>query len=317
MTAEIIEIQTGARLHFGPLSHRPERGRHFGGIGMMVNSPGYRLKVRLVDETPTNRSQRVQALLERIQKNRPEWTEPVDVQVEQEIPAHVGFGSGTQFGLAVTEAIALLHDEKDSSPKRLASYSRRGQRSSVGLYGYLEGGFLVDSGHQAGESIGQIACHFDFPEQWPILLVTPQDAVGQHGTDEAMIFASLSRMRLSLTGELCHLTLTEILPSVKHADFKAFAPAIYNYGKLVGGFFSASQGGIFSHKEMEPFVDRLQDQGVIAVAQSSWGPSVAIFTDSSAECERVQNIIEQDKFGQQCQTQVTTARNNARGLTIH
>lgn len=311
-----VRIQTGSRLHFGPLSHRPRRGRHFGGIGMMVESPGFSLTIRQSESLGSSESELVDNLLERIQKNRPEWELPVTVDIQESIPPHEGFGSGTQLGMAVTEGIGLLHGETDLTAKRLASYSRRGQRSSVGLFGYLEGGFLVDAGHQAGESIGQIACRFDFPEDWNIILLTPAQSPGLHGADEVSIFASLAPMRESLTGRLSHLTLTEILPSLKHGDFKAFAPAISTYGKLVGEFFASSQGGVFAHPEMEAFVDRFYDKGIRALAQSSWGPTIALFAPNEEETQRICDAVQEDEFGKTCSLKVSKALNSGRKVHI-
>lgn len=267
---------------------------------MMIASPGIELSAQLTNSESTSNSAVALAILERVRKNRPEWNLPVNIEISQAIPEHQGLGSGTQLGMAVTEAIGRLNGETHLTPQLLASDSRRGQRSSIGLYGYFEGGFLVDAGHQSGESIGQIACRFPFPENWRLLLVTPHDQSGMHGHDEARTFTQLPAMSQSRTGELSHLTLTEILPALKHTDFAAFSRAIYEYGMLVGDFFTASQGGIFAHPEMESFVEGLRDINIKAVAQSSWGPTVAIFANGLAEIERIAEIVSADDFGKSC-----------------
>lgn len=284
----------------------------------MIDSPRYSLTVRQANGGARvgDESALVAPLLERIRQNCPDWSQDVDVEIHDQIPQHEGFGSGTQLGMAITEAIGILNGKAELSARELASYSRRGQRSSVGLFGYLEGGFLVDAGHQHGQSIGQIACRFDFPSEWRIVLVTPPESPGVHGADEATIFANLSPMTASLTGQLSHLTLTEILPSLKHADFRAFAPAISTYGKLVGEFFANSQGGVFAHPDMEPFVDRLEEEGIRALAQSSWGPTIAVFASSEQDAEEICDVIKRDEFGEKCMLRISKALNRGRTLRV-
>ncbi len=316
MTPQAVHIQTGCRLHFGPLSHHPEKGRHFGGIGMMIRSPGFDLVVKKSKAASASNSESALALLDLICSSQPEWDQSVSIEIKNEIPTHQGLGSGTQLGMAVTEAVGLLHGESGLSAQQLANCSRRGQRSAVGLHGYLEGGFLVDAGHQQGESIGQIACRLKFPEDWSILLVTPSESQGMHGDDETQTFAKLSPMSQTRTGDLSRLTLTEILPSIKHADFRAFAHAIKEYGELVGDFFAQIQGDIFSHAEMNGFADRLHEENMIALAQSSWGPTVAIFVPDQDEADRVSALVREDEFGQNCLLTQTQPMNAGRALRM-
>ncbi|WP_417851252.1 hypothetical protein [Thalassoglobus sp.] len=315
MPVQTVRIQTGCRLHFGPLSHRPERGRHFGGIGMMVKNPGFLLVAKLSDSDGEPSQEQAAGLLARIQANCPEW-KPIAFELVESIPGHVGLGSGTQLGMALSEAMGILHGETELTAQRLASYSRRGQRSSIGLHGYMEGGFLVDAGHRQEEVIGQIACRYDFPEDWRILLVTPEETTGMHGDDETLTFAKLSPMSQARTGELSRLTLTEILPSLKHSDFESFSKAIRAYGELVGEFFSSTQGGDYSHPEMEPFVNRLSEQGVRAIAQSSWGPTVSIFAKDESEAERIFSLIKSDESGQRWTVRITSPMNHGRVVSV-
>lgn len=316
MLPQTVQIQTGSRLHFGPLSHHPERGRHFGGVGMMIQSPGVHLVAKKSEETLCSGSDTVLRLLDQLFSDHPKWNQPVSISLREEIPTHQGLGSGTQLGMAVTEAVALLNGEIDLPAPQLASCSRRGQRSAVGLHGYLEGGFLVDAGHQPESAIGQIACRCDFPEDWVVLLVTPNAVQGRHGEDEKQSFAKLSPMSQTRTGELSRLTLTEILPSLRDADFQAFATAIRMYGELVGEFFAPIQGGIFSHAGMNGFVDRLNQVNVNAIAQSSWGPTVAIFASSQEEADQISELVLRDEFGQKCILRKTQPMNTGRKLMI-
>ena len=40
-----VTVSTGSRLHFGLLTHRPKSGREFGGVGVMLESPGWTIRV--------------------------------------------------------------------------------------------------------------------------------------------------------------------------------------------------------------------------------------------------------------------------------
>lgn len=278
----------------------------------MIQSPGIILRAQPGVGQSGSNSKLVDQLIERLRKNRPEWNRPIQFELIEQIPAHQGLGSGTQLGMAVTEAMASFHGETNLTPRQLASYSRRGQRSSVGLHGYLDGGFLVDAGHQQGEAIGQLACHVPFPDDWRIILVTPPEEIGIHGDDETLTFSKLSPMSPSRTGELCRLTLTEILPALKYADFGPFVRAIQKYGELVGEFFASVQGGIFAQENLEPFVERLLELGVQGIAQSSWGPTIAIFARNDSEADHILNLVRADEFGSHCTSQKTEALNRGR-----
>lgn len=314
MDQHSIEIQTGSRLHFGPLSYRPERGRHFGGIGMMIATPGWDIIAQSSSEDSFSDEELLAPLVQTIREKNPSWGQPITIQFRDHIPRHCGLGSGTQLGMAVTEAIGRLHGETEFTAQQLASYSQRGHRSAIGLHGYLQGGFLVDAGHQSGEAIGQIACRFDFPEEWRVLLVTPQDGAGYFGDAEIKSFAKLSSMSASRTGELCRLALTEILPALKHQDYRSFARALYEYGKVVGEFFAGTQHGVFSHPEMESLVDRLRDQGIVAAAQSSWGPTVALVLPDAAKTQEAMTFLRDDIFGCRCRIRETHGLNRGREL---
>ena len=315
MTAPLIKIQTGARLHFGPLSFRPEQGRHFGGIGMMIRHPGYSVRVSVSDKDQiTSWPSRTPEIINRIRENQPHWRHKLNVHVESVIPSHQGLGSGTQLAMALAEAVAVLHDCKEMTSNELALLCQRGERSSIGLHGYLSGGFLVDAGHATGEVISPLAAQFQFPDRWPILLITPPSAKGISGTAEVETFEQLASMAPEKTGELCRLALTEILPAVQIRDFEKFAQGLHDYGIFVGDFFRKHQGGVFSHPAIGELVHRLHEHGLKAIAQTSWGPTIAVFAENQPVMQETVALLQADDFGKACSVTETSALNHGREL---
>lgn len=318
MPEAIVNIQTGARLHFGPLSFRPRTGRHFGGVGLMIDAPGVRLRV---ESLPSSRSDeipfpRVAEIVRGIRDKENTRFPSVRVDVLDEIPPHQGFGSGTQLALALAESLRVLSGNRGESVAELAQSASRGARSAIGIHGYLQGGFLVDAGHRATTTLGDLACRLDFPAAWRVLLVSVPESVGMHGPGEQEVFSRLPSTTPELQGELARLTLTELLPAVRSADFPAFAAALAAYGEHVGEFFSDVQGGIYSSQVTRLLAGDLKREGLLGIVQSSWGPTIAVFCESDDQARSVREFCRTHPLGSRCHLSITRARNTGRTLAI-
>src|SRR3990172_6861433 len=115
-----IVITTGARLHFGLLSHggllshRSEPGRNFGGAGLMIDAPRFRVSVRKAQRdavlAPEDCRARIAGYVSAYRAACPAEFQPPCCEIEtlEEIPPHLGFGSGTQLAMSVAQALALL-----------------------------------------------------------------------------------------------------------------------------------------------------------------------------------------------------------------
>jgi beta-RFAP synthase len=287
----------------------------FGGIGMMIDEPSVTLFGRVLennerDETASDRSA---TLLSRIREVLPEAARSVRLDLQHEIPPHAGLGSGTQLALATCEAFCKLQGiEYDFA--RLMRLSGRGERSAIGLFGYQQGGFLIDAGHSVGASQGSLAARINFPTDWRILLLRPKTSQGLHGPAERRAFEELNAMPEALTGQLCRLVLTEILPSLQAADFPSFAESITDYGHLIGEFFAPLQGGVFSSQQMSAIAERLQAECRTGIAQSSWGPTLAVFAESFEHAEAMQTRILSWDAAASCCLHLTKGRNTGRTL---
>ncbi|MCA9098247.1 MAG: hypothetical protein KDA36_07675 [Planctomycetaceae bacterium] len=297
MRPNIIQISTGARLHFGFLAHAPESARQFGGVGLMVDQPGWKLRLQAAkgsaDEiiaTPRVR-EKLGEFLVRYRDPAADWSIPTPCRIEmlEESPLHVGFGSGTQLGMAVAQGLSLLAGENQISPEVLARRVSRGKRSALGMHGFHRGGLLVESGKTIADGVGTLVSRLDFPPTWRILLLRPQAKEGLSGTEEQKAFTRLEPMSIATTGDLCRVVLMELLPAVLNADFPAASEALHEFGRRVGEYFAPIQGGLFSDPEMGEVYQFLRRSGVVGICQSSWGPTTAVICRDD---DHAQEVIE-------------------------
>ena len=93
-----VTITTGTRLHFGPLAAAGSTGGKFGGVGMMVTSPGFVVRASTAtldgcrgDEVACRRgAEFVQRIRE---SSRDELSiPPCRLEFQSVIPAHAGLG---------------------------------------------------------------------------------------------------------------------------------------------------------------------------------------------------------------------------------
>jgi beta-ribofuranosylaminobenzene 5'-phosphate synthase len=274
-----VTLTTGSRLHFGPLACGGGEGRRFGGVGMMVAAPGYRVRL---DRSEKNRVlanpdlvRRIEEVVARWQADHPQ-TGSVLVTIESEIPAHQGYGAGTQLALAVADGLAVLSGEGRLTRDDLVRYSGRGERSALGVHGYQLGGFLVDAGKRSDEELGALACRVAVPKEWRLILVSRRAAVGLSGESEQRAFAELPPMSSDLSGRLGRIVLTEVLPALTSGDVAHFAAALSEYGSLVGEYFAPVQLRPFADRRLWEVSEQRRWSGKTAMVQTSWGPTTTI-----------------------------------------
>lgn len=291
----------------------------------MIDRPGVHLKLSRIwgDEqgrssispsaTAPPHSARAAGLLAHHQAQWGEEKLPVELNVFEEIPPHSGLGSGTQLSLAILEALQRLRGETPAHEDLIRACSR-GERSAIGLHGYAQGGFLIDAGHAVDQELGEIACRIDFPSAWRVVLLKPQGAVGLHAGEEVAAFQKLSPMSKDVTGRLCRLALTEILPALQTARLDRFAPALYEYGQLVGEFFTPTQGGVFSSPLVRDLAKLLPDVEQSGMAQSSWGPAVALFAQDDSHARQLEDQVQRLLPPGSVQCQIVSPLNSGRSL---
>lgn len=275
-----VVVSTGSRLHFGLLSNGRTGSRQFGGVGMMIDRPGFSLTAAAAERDElicsAELEHRARSIVVEYRRRCPPRFSPPPVRIEisSAIPAHAGLGSGTQLGMAVAEALAVLSGETAASAIELASRTGRGARSALGLHGFRQGGFLVEGGKASTDHISPLVARIAFPQNWSLLLVRPPLAAGLSGEAELSGFSRLEPMPQRTTDRLCGIALLELLPAVVEANFEQFGEALYEFGQVVGEYFAPVQGGHFAHPEMATLAEQLREMGIRGVAQTSWGPTL-------------------------------------------
>ncbi|MCH7990419.1 MAG: beta-RFAP synthase [Planctomycetes bacterium] len=300
-----IIITTGARLHFGILSYEPVTGRHFGGGGLMIDSPGFQLLVKpgVIDEVsgPEECKKRCLEFLKTYRANAQQQPPPCRIEIRRTILSHVGLGSGTQFGLAIAKSLSLLAGENSVDTVELASRVGRGVRSALGIHGFQRGGFLLDGGKESADSIGTLEARENFPDEWRLLLVIPQDGCdGLSGKDEDEAFSRLPPMPQQLSARLRHISHKEMLPAVQNADFDRFSASVYEFGKSVGEFFASVQGGVYASPQTAELVHHLRTQGIHGIGQSSWGPTIFALLPNQQSADQLQAELSADSRWEGC-----------------
>jgi beta-RFAP synthase len=272
-----IVVTAPARLHFGMLDPAGLGARRFGGFGVGIEFPRVVVRVRWAASQSSDalivsgsQADRAMTFARRI------WSTfglsgSVEVNVEESIPQHMGLGSGTKLGLAITRGLAALAGIS-AGPEQLAEASGRGARSSVGAWTFTAPGLVVEAGVGAGGWISPLVARHPMPERWRCVLALPLGVEGLSGEAEERFFGQL-RESGHAEPRVSRLLLTALLPGLVAGDIDEFGLALTQIQREVGSIFAGQQGGVF-HPSAAPLVDALHALGVGAVGQSSWGPSV-------------------------------------------
>jgi predicted sugar kinase len=117
----------------------------------------------------------------------------------------------------------------------------------------------------------------------------------------------------SLIGRLCRLVLCEVLPAAGTEDFARFSAAVSEYGRLVGDYFAPVQGGGFLDRRMQNLAEELASRFRCGCAQTSWGPSVAVFCPDQEVADAVAQTLQRERDWQECTVTIASALN--RGAT--
>jgi beta-RFAP synthase len=299
MSPTRIRIQTPSRLHFGLLAWGPHSPRQFGGVGLMIEAP--RLVIRAepagrwsAEGLLAGRARDVALSVAGALAASGISLTPCHIRVEQAPAEHVGLGVGTQLSLAVIRAVFAVSALPSPTLEEIAALTGRGQRSGIGLHGFVHGGLIVDGGRRDSGGVPPLIARVPFPPEWSVLVVQPLPSTGLHGSAERRAFADLPPIADGVTDRLCRLLLLGLLPAVQERDLESFGAALSELQQHVGRCFANAQGGIYARPELEAVVADLRALGLHGVGQSSWGPTLYAFSDQPP-AER-QQILEQTRI---------------------
>lgn len=287
-----VWVEAPARLHFGVLDLRGALGRSFGGIGAAAPSPSLLLSAAAA---LTVRAEGPEA--ERAAEYARRFLAYHGVAggarlcVRRAIPAHAGFGSGTQLALATARALAELYGLPADAPS-LARAVGRARRSAIGTWIFDGGGLVLEGGRRpGGEDVAPLLARLPFPAAWRCVVAVPDAAPGLSGDAEAAAFATLPAPPEREVERVAHLVLMALLPALVEADLTTFGAALSEVQAVTGRWFAPVQGGTYAPGPSATFVRRLAEWGAVGVGQSSWGPAVyGIVADEAAEAALVARV---------------------------
>jgi len=290
-------VSAPARLHLGFLDLNGNAGRKFGSIGLAINSHFTTLtaqkdsSISIVgpvgsDETCKRTESIVQTFYQTLGIAITEENKGVKIVLEQLIPEHAGFGSGTQLNLAIGTALCKLHDIPVTT-RELAAQLGRGSRSGIGISTFDLGGFIVDGGLKPNTTVPPILAHHTFPDDWRIVLIMDTQHQGVHGDQEKQAFTTLPEFPQHRSQAICHLTLMQLLPALIEQDIDQFGDAITQIQSLIGDHFAPAQGGRYTSPLVAQLLHHAQQLGHKGIAQSSWGPTGCVFAKSQQHAEKL------------------------------
>jgi beta-ribofuranosylaminobenzene 5'-phosphate synthase len=283
-----VTLRAPGRLHLGFLDPAGSLGRRFGSLGLVVDgcetevglSASAGNKVVASGRAEEAEVGRAAACLQLLQRHSG-CHAPLQLKLVRVLPAHAGFGSGTQLALAIGRAFAQWH-RMDLSTPTLAQWLGRGVRSGIGVAGFDQGGLLVDGGPRADGGPAPVLSRVPLPAAWRVVVVQDSTLEGLSGADERQALATLSPLPQALAADICHQVLMRVLPGAADAEFAPFAVGINRIQQVMGEHFAAAQGG---SAFTSPAVGRLMawiggagqaaaaGEAGAATGQSSWGPT--------------------------------------------
>lgn len=269
-------------------------GRHFGSIGVALNEISTNLSItdanRLTITGPAaERAEKCVAML----SEALHVSDKLNITIETAIPEHVGLGSGTQMSLAIGVALNEFYG-LGLSVRDIAAITDRGLRSGIGIGVFEQGGLVVDGGRGEKTITPPVLAHMDVPEDWRFILVFDQRGQGLHGQQEIQAFQELPPFPQQEAARLCYLLLMQGLPAVSENDIVNFGDVITQLQRSVGEHFSSAQGGVFTSPEVATAMQWLEQQGAVAIGQTSWGPTGFCAIDGAQLAESITDQARQE-----------------------
>src|SRR4051794_23207754 len=176
----MTRVPAPSRLHFG-LLHVPAAGfdrwpgvgdepglpvREFGGVGLMIESPGVVVTARPADSWQFEgmSASRAQSFAHRFATSLPDGDRRTyQVLVERCPGEHTGLGVGTQLALAVGKALAVEAGLPELSAVEIARRVGRGERSAIGIHGFDRGELVVEGGKLPGDEVSPVLARLELP----------------------------------------------------------------------------------------------------------------------------------------------------------
>jgi beta-ribofuranosylaminobenzene 5'-phosphate synthase len=313
-----VHVTAPARLHIGFLDLNGGLGRRFGSIGLAIDRPAAMVRLSRAATTSVSGAEVMRAH-GYLKAACAAFDVPMghELVVAGSIPAHAGFGSGTQLALAIGAAVATL-EGLPVDAGALAAQLDRGARSGIGVAAFESGGFVLDGGKGAGPTPPPIIARLDFPEDWRIVLVLDDDLDGVHGEAETAAFRTLPVFPEADAAHLCRVVLMRMLPGLADRDVAAFGAAVSEVQARLGDHFAPAQGGgRYTSARVGAACRALGEAGAAGIGQSSWGPTgFAIFASEAAAEQAIAAVAMNDRTRDGLNFIVARGRNHGARIEV-
>ena len=271
-----LRVNAPSRLHFGIIDMRGDLGRIHGSVGVAIEHPRLVLEIKESSETVIRgaRSGRAAEIIAHLQSIYG-IESGVDLSIIEDIPEHMGFGSGTQLALAIGASFNRLFN-LDQTIEGIAVKLERSKRSGIGTHGFLHGGFIVDGGHSTKhlDTVPPMVYRRDFPEDWKFVVCLPEINRGYSGEKELIAFKNLEPPPMDMVASVAHLVLLQMIPAIIDEDIVLFGDAMTKLDTMFGDYWKEIQGGTYSHPRIGECINHLLELGAYGAGQSSWGPAL-------------------------------------------
>ncbi|MFC7096814.1 beta-ribofuranosylaminobenzene 5'-phosphate synthase family protein [Halobaculum marinum] len=284
-----VTVESGARLHFGFGNLSLAHERLYGAAGVALAEPRVRITVAPAETVASEHD-----AVERYAARATDLfgVPGARVTVHEELPRHMGLGSGTQLALATLAGVAEAYGH-DPAVRAYAPELGRGGRSGVGVAAFETGGFALDAGHPTGRfttdrpadgdwTVPAVAAHHAVPDDWRFLLVVPDVGPGRSGDDEdTSIRRTVEDADPAVADRVAGVVQRRLLPAVAEGAAERFGEAVAEVGRLNGAWFADEQGGVYRPPVGDVVAALDEDPAVYGAGQSSWGPTVYGVTDAA------------------------------------
>ncbi|MEM2918942.1 MAG: hypothetical protein QXY62_05535 [Candidatus Altiarchaeota archaeon] len=271
-----IQIITPSRLHFGFFNFY-----EFTSAGVAIEKPNFFIEVEKSKKLKVEGFARERARrYAKIFLKKFNLSEMVKIQVKEEIPEHVGLGSGTQLALGIGTAISELFG-LNLSTEEIANIAKRGKISKVGTLAFKYGGFVIDD-----EKI----FNCKLPDSWIWLITIPKNQRGLSGKKEDVAFKKLPCISEKYREKL-RMVKEKMINSLIEKDIFSFGKAINELDIENGKVFSKFQNGVYISKDVENGIKILLENGAFTAGQSSWGPGFYGLVDKKKKAIEIQKKL--------------------------
>jgi len=313
---EKVTVIAPARLHMGFIDLSGALGRDFGSIGVGLNEISTQITLSPA-ETLTISGPGSERALKCIQRLclALNVADKLAIEISTAIPEHIGLGSGTQMALAIGMGLSCYYDLA-LSVRDIAHLANRGARSGIGIGVFETGGLVLDGGRGSETITPPLLVHLPVPEEWRFILVFDQRGQGLHGQQELDAFNRLPPFPRHEAERLCYLLMMQALPAVAENNLSRFGEVISQLQIAVGEHFAPVQGGIFTSQEVAIAINSLEQQGAVAIGQTSWGPTGFCAVQGQTRAEELLQQVQAQFAESNLSFMLTSVRNQGAEIIV-